>query len=132
VARALHRRAVGEGFAGGWPSGAGLTPAQIRTAVRFARLVGDPADPAGVESLILRQLGNADRALGGSAARDKPRGRWSRTTTSGAERRVALRGAAHRRGAAPPRPRHAVFPRQRRAPARRRWPSTSPPRCSGR
>jgi hypothetical protein len=50
----------------------GLTPAQMRTAVRFARLVGDPADPAAVESLILRQLGNADRALGGSAARDKP------------------------------------------------------------
>ncbi len=72
VARALQGVPVGDGFPARLAERRGLTPAQVRTAVRFARLVGDPADPAAVESLILRQLGNADRALGGSAARDKP------------------------------------------------------------
>ncbi len=50
---------------------AGLTPAQIRTAVRFARLAG--ADDAVPQTLIERQLANADKALGlrpqGGAAR---------------------------------------------------------------
>ncbi|WP_295642245.1 AAA family ATPase [uncultured Methylibium sp.] len=41
---------------------AGLTPAQIRTAVRFARLAC--ADDAPSQTLIERQLGNADKALG--------------------------------------------------------------------
>jgi SpoVK/Ycf46/Vps4 family AAA+-type ATPase len=57
----------------------GLTPAQIRTAVRFARLAqpaggrlaGEPDAPA-FEALLLRQLANADRALGHSAGADKP------------------------------------------------------------
>jgi SpoVK/Ycf46/Vps4 family AAA+-type ATPase len=40
----------------------GLTPAQIRTAVRFAGLAG--ADGAKTEELIERQLRNADQALG--------------------------------------------------------------------
>ncbi|MEJ8835460.1 ATP-binding protein [Ramlibacter sp. AN1133] len=40
----------------------GLTPAQIRTAVRFAGLAS--AEGAGMEELIERQLRNADRALG--------------------------------------------------------------------
>jgi SpoVK/Ycf46/Vps4 family AAA+-type ATPase len=40
----------------------GLTPAQIRTAVRFAQLAG--ADGAKMEGLIERQLRNADQALG--------------------------------------------------------------------
>jgi SpoVK/Ycf46/Vps4 family AAA+-type ATPase len=72
VARALQGVPVGDGFPARLAERRGLTPAQVRTAVRVARLVGDPADPAAVASLILRQLGNADRALGGSAARDKP------------------------------------------------------------
>ncbi len=46
----------------------GLTPAQIRTAVRFARLASAPDEkidaPAKMESLIERQLKNADVALG--------------------------------------------------------------------
>lgn len=41
---------------------AGLTPAQIRTAVRFATLAGGEAQAA--QALIERQLGNADKALG--------------------------------------------------------------------
>ncbi len=52
-----------------------LTPAQIRTAVRFARLAGrtDAAevDAERLQSLIERQLGHADLALGGASARDK-------------------------------------------------------------
>ena len=40
----------------------GLTPAQIRTAARFARLAGGGDAPA--QQLIERQLVNADRALG--------------------------------------------------------------------
>ena len=50
----------------GWPSASGLTPAQIRTAVKFARLAGGAEGDASVEALIERQLGNADKALGNS------------------------------------------------------------------
>jgi AAA+ superfamily predicted ATPase len=57
----------------------GLTPAQIRTAVRFARLV-DPPTAAGVaptamDQLIERQLRHADQALGrrsSTASRPQP------------------------------------------------------------
>ncbi|MEO8857108.1 MAG: AAA family ATPase [Burkholderiaceae bacterium] len=56
----------------------GLTPAQIRTAARFAGLVAKPGDtavssesdgaaPSAAEGLIERQLRNADRALGNYA-----------------------------------------------------------------
>jgi len=41
----------------------GLTPAQIRTALRFAQLVS-PADGAQLEGLMERQLRHADQALG--------------------------------------------------------------------
>jgi SpoVK/Ycf46/Vps4 family AAA+-type ATPase len=58
----------------------GLTPAQIRTAVRFASLVGAdgaPAQPAvaqfAPEQLIERQLRNADLALGNHAERGQAR-----------------------------------------------------------
>lgn len=71
VARALEGVAVGAEFPARLAERRGLTPAQIRTAVRFARLVGAEAAPAEVEGLILRQLGNADRALGGSGASEK-------------------------------------------------------------
>jgi SpoVK/Ycf46/Vps4 family AAA+-type ATPase len=63
VARALHGVQVGHGFAARLSERRGLTPAQIRTAVRFAQLAGE-SDAA--ESLIERQLGNADKALGQS------------------------------------------------------------------
>jgi SpoVK/Ycf46/Vps4 family AAA+-type ATPase len=64
VARALDGVAVSEDFPARLAGRRALTPAQIRTAVRFARLVGQDKPPAEIEGLILRQLGNADRALG--------------------------------------------------------------------
>jgi SpoVK/Ycf46/Vps4 family AAA+-type ATPase len=64
VARALRGVAVSEGFASRLAERRGLTPAQIRTAVRFAQLAAP--DDGAVEPLIERQLGNADKALGQS------------------------------------------------------------------
>ena len=70
VARALAGVAVAEGFAAKLAERKGLTPAQIRTAVKFARLAQDDADleSGGLQSLIERQLVNADKALGNCAA----------------------------------------------------------------
>jgi SpoVK/Ycf46/Vps4 family AAA+-type ATPase len=70
IERALEGVAVGEGFAARLAERRGLTPAQIRTAVRFAKLAGDAGD---VERLIERQLGNADKALGGAPNERAPR-----------------------------------------------------------
>jgi SpoVK/Ycf46/Vps4 family AAA+-type ATPase len=71
VARALAGVGVSEGFAAKLAERRGLTPAQIRTAVRFAQLAGDAAP--GVEALIERQLGNADKALGRAAKAPRAR-----------------------------------------------------------
>jgi hypothetical protein len=84
VKRALAGAPVGPDFAIRLAERRGLTPAQIRTAVRFARLAraGDAAADTPVqtgaaaadnavadfEALVSRQLGNADRALGGSGS----------------------------------------------------------------
>ena len=68
VMRALDGVPVSEGFSAKLAERRGLTPAQIRTAVRFATLAAGPG-PAEVETLILRQLANADKALGGNAGR---------------------------------------------------------------
>ena len=70
VARALVGVPVSEGFTAKLAERKGLTPAQIRTAVKFARLAGDPLDAAGagMQALIERQLGNADKALGNTSA----------------------------------------------------------------
>ena len=86
VRRALEGVQVGEAFIAKLTARKGLTPAQIRTAVRFARLASAPektldasVDGAGLqailsggraglmESLIERQLKNADVALGNKA-----------------------------------------------------------------
>lgn len=64
VSRALGNVAVSAEFATRLAERRGLTPAQIRTAVRFAQLAGKPEDG---ERLIERQLANADRALGHQA-----------------------------------------------------------------
>ena len=61
VARALGGVTVDPAFAQKLAQRRALTPAQIRTAVKFAKLAGDGS---GVEALIERQLGNADKALG--------------------------------------------------------------------
>jgi len=71
VRKTLEGVAVSERFVEKLAGRKGLTPAQIRTAVRFADLVGQtaiPGDAAGgplaPEQLIERQLRNADLALG--------------------------------------------------------------------
>jgi len=67
VARALAGAPVGEGFAAKLAERRALTPAQIRTAVRFAQLAHDGGTD--FELLIQRQLGNADQALGSAGER---------------------------------------------------------------
>ncbi len=62
VARVLDGVGVGSEFAARLAERRGLTPAQIRTAVRFAQLASP--EPGGLELLIERQLANADKALG--------------------------------------------------------------------
>jgi SpoVK/Ycf46/Vps4 family AAA+-type ATPase len=61
VAKALGDVTVSEGFVAKLAERPGLTPAQIRTAVRFAQLAGGAGN---AEKLIERQLLNADKALG--------------------------------------------------------------------
>jgi SpoVK/Ycf46/Vps4 family AAA+-type ATPase len=67
VAKALAGVDVGEGFAARLAERKGLTPAQVRTAVKFARLAGADSGGATAEALIERQIGNADKALGNSS-----------------------------------------------------------------
>ena len=66
VTRALAGVDVGEKFASRLAERRGLTPAQIRTAVKFARLAGDACSDS-AEALIERQLVNADKALGNTS-----------------------------------------------------------------
>ncbi|MCZ8077325.1 MAG: AAA family ATPase, partial [Paucibacter sp.] len=61
VSKALADVPVSAEFAARLAERRGLTPAQIRTAVRFAQLAGQAAD---CEQMIERQLENADKALG--------------------------------------------------------------------
>jgi SpoVK/Ycf46/Vps4 family AAA+-type ATPase len=71
VRKTLTGVAVSDGFVARLAHRKGLTPAQIRTAVRFAGLArSDGAidtPPPNLESLIERQLKNADQALGNRA-----------------------------------------------------------------
>jgi SpoVK/Ycf46/Vps4 family AAA+-type ATPase len=62
VKKTLEGVVVSEAFTAKLAERKGLTPAQIRTAVRFAGLA--KTDEASVEALIERQLRNADLALG--------------------------------------------------------------------
>src|SRR5215207_2762410 len=62
VRKTLEGVAVSDAFVAKLTERKGLTPAQIRTAVRFAGLA--MSEGASVESLIERQLRNADLALG--------------------------------------------------------------------
>jgi len=63
VAKALSGAKVSPEFVARLAARKALTPAQIRTAVRFAQLAGGDGTPD-VERLIERQLANADKALG--------------------------------------------------------------------
>ncbi len=77
VRKTLEGVPVSDAFVARLTARKGLTPAQIRTAVRFARLAGAPESaapsllagerPTLIESLIERQLKNADVALGNKA-----------------------------------------------------------------
>ena len=93
VRKTLEGVQVSDAFVARLTERKGLTPAQIRTAVRFAKLAGSPqadTDAAGMkailaggvtalmESLIERQLKNADLALGNKA--DASGGRRSVTS----------------------------------------------------
>src|SRR5690606_24118241 len=62
VRRTLEDVTVSEAFTAKLAGRKGLTPAQIRTAVRFAQLAIN--DDQSIETLIERQLRNADLALG--------------------------------------------------------------------
>ena len=62
VRKTLEGIPVSDEFVAKLTARKGLTPAQIRTAARFAALAGD--EGAAVERLIERQLRNADQALG--------------------------------------------------------------------
>ena len=87
VRKTLEEVQVSDAFVAKLAARKGLTPAQIRTAVRFARLASAPPDridaavdgaglqaiaagggPQRMESLIERQLKNADVALGNKSA----------------------------------------------------------------
>ncbi|MDT7837807.1 AAA family ATPase [Aquabacterium sp. OR-4] len=74
VRRALEGAPVSDALVARLTERRALTPAQIRTAVRFARLAGHDQSPGqGLEAMIERQLGHADRALGvDSASRARP------------------------------------------------------------
>jgi SpoVK/Ycf46/Vps4 family AAA+-type ATPase len=67
VRKTLEGVQVSDAFVAKLTERKGLTPAQIRTAVRFAGLVTPQTDTA-FESLIERQLKNADQALGNRLA----------------------------------------------------------------
>ena len=78
VTRALAGSGVSPAFTAKLAERRQLTPAQIRTAVRFAQLAQEDApapdaDALGsaLESLIERQLAHADKALGGVATRER-------------------------------------------------------------
>jgi SpoVK/Ycf46/Vps4 family AAA+-type ATPase len=65
VTRALVGVQVGEAFVQRLTERRALTPAQIRTAVRFAQLAcGSGESAPAAEAMIERQLANADKALG--------------------------------------------------------------------
>ncbi|MFO1179157.1 MAG: AAA family ATPase [Ottowia sp.] len=82
VRRALDGAAVSEGLLARLTERKGLTPAQIRTAVRFAELAhpGDERGGEAFEALIERQLKNSDAALGRTPDDAAQRGRRSVTT----------------------------------------------------
>jgi SpoVK/Ycf46/Vps4 family AAA+-type ATPase len=73
VRKTLEGVAISDGFVAKLTERKGLTPAQIRTAVRFAGLAKSTDDTSAFEGLIERQLKNSDEALGNKAASDKTR-----------------------------------------------------------
>lgn len=81
VTRALVDVPVSDGFAARLAERRGLTPAQVRTAVKFARLAAEDESPPAIEALIERQLGHADKALGNGINGTQGRGARHVVTT---------------------------------------------------
>ena len=77
--KTLEGVGVSDGFVAKLTERKGLTPAQIRTAVRFADLAKVSDEPEAYEGLIERQLKHADAALGNSTTPDS-KGRKQVTT----------------------------------------------------
>ncbi len=79
VSKTLEGVPISDGFMAKLTERKGLTPAQIRTAVRFATLAQDASAPTeaasilGLESLMERQLQHADAALGTRTGNHKQR-----------------------------------------------------------
>jgi SpoVK/Ycf46/Vps4 family AAA+-type ATPase len=73
VRKTLTGVAVSDGFVAKLTERKGLTPAQIRTAVRFADLAKSDEDTTVYEKLIERQLKNSDEALGNKLSDTKGR-----------------------------------------------------------
>jgi SpoVK/Ycf46/Vps4 family AAA+-type ATPase len=73
VRKTLAGVAVSDGFVAKLTERKGLTPAQIRTAVRFAGLAKTSDETEAFEGLIERQLKHADAALGNAPADSKGR-----------------------------------------------------------
>jgi SpoVK/Ycf46/Vps4 family AAA+-type ATPase len=73
VRKTLTGVAVSDGFVAKLTGRKGLTPAQIRTAVRFADLAKSDEDTTVYEKLIERQLKNSDEALGNKLSDTKGR-----------------------------------------------------------
>lgn len=71
VRKTLEGAAVSDAFIAKLTERKGLTPAQIRTAARFAELAR--CETVGTEALIERQLRNADLALGVRSGADRQR-----------------------------------------------------------
>ncbi len=82
IRKTLEGVAVSDAFVAKLTERKGLTPAQIRTAVRFADLahVGDQSGGEAFEALIERQLKNADAALGRKPGDGRAKGRRPVTT----------------------------------------------------
>lgn len=82
IRKTLEGVAVSDAFVAKLTERKGLTPAQIRTAVRFADLAhaGDAPGGEAFEALIERQLKNSDAALGRKADDGRAKGRRSVTT----------------------------------------------------
>jgi SpoVK/Ycf46/Vps4 family AAA+-type ATPase len=73
VRKTLEGVSISDGFVAKLTERKGLTPAQIRTAVRFAGLAKTNDDTAVFEKLIERQLKNSDEALGNKSSDTKGR-----------------------------------------------------------
>ena len=82
IRKTLQGVAVSDEFVAKLTERKGLTPAQLRTAVRFADLahVGDAPGGEAFEALIERQLKNSDAALGRKADGGATKGRRQVTT----------------------------------------------------